>query len=194
MLDATRNSDTSQMLASYVERLARLEIEKKAIADDIKEVYSEAKALGFDKKAIAEIVREEVNPRKKRERIEHEAITELYRASLGHLGGTPLGDAARRRYMPKPEPEEAGEEQDTQPETDSQIGPEEVAAARETGRDDQKAGKKITENPYISGDPRRAAWDEGWCMAAGSDGMDIPEALRRKRKKKGEDTGEGGEG
>jgi hypothetical protein len=72
-----------------------------------------------------------------------------------------------------------------------------VEAARKAGRDAAKAGAKIIDNPFVAGDPRRAAWDEGWCAETGSDGMEIPEAWRRssaKKKRKGKDDepGEGG--
>ena len=50
-------------------------------------------------------------------------------------------------------------------------------------------GRPVTANPFPARDPRRAAWDEGWCKADGSDGMDIPEAWRRSRPKKGEPKG-----
>lgn len=71
---------TSQ-LRSFIERVERLEEEKKAIADDIKEVYAEAKGTGFDTKAMRHIVRD----RKKdaAERDEFEAIVDLYRSALG---------------------------------------------------------------------------------------------------------------
>ncbi|WP_039853188.1 hypothetical protein [Magnetospirillum fulvum] len=50
------------------------------------------------------------------------------------------------------------------------------------GRQAAETGKPVSANPFPAGDPRRAAWDEEWCRAAGSDGMEIPEAFRRKKK------------
>jgi hypothetical protein len=41
----------------------------------------------------------------------------------------------------------------------------------------------VFKNPYVAGDPRRAYWDEGWCEEVGSDGMDVPDAWRRKPNK-----------
>jgi hypothetical protein len=61
--------------------------------------------------------------------------------------------------------------------------PELIAAACAEGKAAAGAGTRVTHNPYPAGDPRRAAWDEGWCAAAGSDGMDIPPAWRRSPKK-----------
>jgi uncharacterized protein (UPF0335 family) len=70
-------------LKAFVERIERLEEEKKALADDIKDVYGEAKAMGFDVKALRTIIRmrkEDVDERK-----EHEAILETYMLALGML-------------------------------------------------------------------------------------------------------------
>lgn len=70
-------------LRSFIERIERLEEEKQALASDIRDVYGEAKAMGFDTKALRQIVRErgqDVN-----ERDEFEAILDTYRAALGML-------------------------------------------------------------------------------------------------------------
>jgi uncharacterized protein (UPF0335 family) len=70
-------------LKAFVERIERLEEEKKAIADDIRDVYAEAKGTGFDVKALRTIVRmrkQDVN-----ERREQEAILETYMHALGML-------------------------------------------------------------------------------------------------------------
>ncbi|HEX2215181.1 MAG TPA: DUF2312 domain-containing protein [Xanthobacteraceae bacterium] len=70
-------------LKAFVERIERLEEEKKAIADDIRDVFAEAKANGFDVKALRSVVRlrkQDVDERK-----EHEAILETYLHALGML-------------------------------------------------------------------------------------------------------------
>jgi uncharacterized protein (UPF0335 family) len=70
-------------LRAFVERVERLEEEKKAIADDIRDVYAEAKANGFDVKALRSVVRlrkQDLNERK-----EQEAILETYLHALGML-------------------------------------------------------------------------------------------------------------
>ncbi|MEE4235542.1 MAG: DUF2312 domain-containing protein, partial [Anderseniella sp.] len=79
-MDAKTNFAQGQ-LRSFIERIERLEEEKKAIAADIKEVYGEAKATGFDTK----IMRKVVTLRKKdaAERQEEEAILDLYLSALG---------------------------------------------------------------------------------------------------------------
>lgn len=81
-------------LKSFVERIEKLEEEKKAIADDIREVYAEAKGDGFDVKALRAVVREYRQDADQRR--EHEALLDLYRDALG-LGGTPLARAAVER-------------------------------------------------------------------------------------------------
>ncbi|PZF78620.1 DUF2312 domain-containing protein [Aestuariivirga litoralis] len=72
-------------LKSIVERIERLEEEKKVIAGDIKEVYAEAKANGFDTK----ILRKVISLRKKdaAEREEEESMLDVYLAALGMIPG-----------------------------------------------------------------------------------------------------------
>ena len=68
-------------LRAFIERIERLSEEKKGIADDIKEVYSEAKATGFDTKIIKTIVKIRSQDRDKRK--EEEEILDLYLSALG---------------------------------------------------------------------------------------------------------------
>jgi len=70
-------------LKAFVERIERLEEEKKALADDIRDVYAEAKGTGFDVKALRAIVR--LRKQDANERQEHEAILETYMHALGML-------------------------------------------------------------------------------------------------------------
>ena len=70
-------------LKAFVERIERLEEEKKALADDIRDVYGEAKATGFDVKALRTIIR--MRRQDTDERKEHEAILETYMHALGML-------------------------------------------------------------------------------------------------------------
>jgi uncharacterized protein (UPF0335 family) len=80
-----KTSFAQGQLKSFIERIERLEEEKKAIAADIKEVYAEAKGTGFDTK----IMRKVVSLRKKdaAERQEEEAILDLYLSALGMVPG-----------------------------------------------------------------------------------------------------------
>jgi uncharacterized protein (UPF0335 family) len=70
-------------LKAFVERIERLEEEKKALADDIRDVYAEAKGTGFDVKALRTIVR--LRKQDADERKEHESIVETYMHALGML-------------------------------------------------------------------------------------------------------------
>ena len=68
-------------LKSIVERIERLEEEKHTIADDIKEVYAEAKGNGFDPKILRMVIR--IRKRDANERAEEEAILDLYLQAVG---------------------------------------------------------------------------------------------------------------
>ncbi|WP_176085266.1 DUF2312 domain-containing protein [Martelella sp. HB161492] len=70
-------------LRSFVERIERLEEEKKTIADDIKDVYGEAKGTGFDTKALRKIIA--LRKKDEQERMEEEAILDTYLIALGML-------------------------------------------------------------------------------------------------------------
>src|SRR6267378_6754556 len=70
-------------LKAFVERVERLEEEKKAITDDIRDVYAEAKGTGFDVKALRTIVR--LRKQDADERREQETILETYMHALGML-------------------------------------------------------------------------------------------------------------
>ena len=70
-------------LKAFVERIERLEEEKKTIADDIRDVYAESKANGFDVKALRQIVR--LRKQDANERNEQQAVLETYMHALGML-------------------------------------------------------------------------------------------------------------
>ena len=80
---AARTKVGKEQLKAFVERVERLEEEKKTISDDIRDVYAEAKANGFDVKALRTIVR--LRKEDADERKEHEAILETYMHALGML-------------------------------------------------------------------------------------------------------------
>ncbi|HTN15823.1 MAG TPA: DUF2312 domain-containing protein [Sphingomonadaceae bacterium] len=72
---------TDDRLRLLIERVERLEEEKKGIADDIRDVYAEAKAVGYDAKIMRQIVRlRKMSPD---DRAEMEAILDTYKAALG---------------------------------------------------------------------------------------------------------------
>ena len=72
---------TDDRLRLLVERVERLEDEKKGISDDIRDVYNEAKAVGYDVKIMRQIVR--LRKMKPDDRREMESVLDLYKAALG---------------------------------------------------------------------------------------------------------------
>ena len=81
--EQTAHRFAKDQLKAIVERVERLEEEKKALSDDIRDVYAEAKGNGFDVKSLRVVVRlrkQDINERK-----EHEAVLETYLHALGML-------------------------------------------------------------------------------------------------------------
>ena len=81
--EQTTHRFAKDQLKAFIERVERLEEEKKAIADDIRDVYAEAKGNGYDVKTLRIVVRmrkQDVNERK-----EQDAILETYLHALGML-------------------------------------------------------------------------------------------------------------
>ena len=81
--DPATTSFAKDQLKSIIERIERLEEEKKAIADDIRDVYAESKGNGYDVKALRAIVR--MRKQDPNERLEEETILETYLQALGML-------------------------------------------------------------------------------------------------------------
>jgi len=79
--DAGKPRIAKDHLKAFVERIERLEEEKKAIADDIRDVYAESKANGFDVKALREVIR--LRKQDPGERQEHAQILDTYMHALG---------------------------------------------------------------------------------------------------------------
>ena len=71
----------AEQLRLFIERIERLEEEKKGMADDIRDVYAEAKGQGYDSKTMRAIVR--LRKMEKDARDEAEALLETYKAALG---------------------------------------------------------------------------------------------------------------
>ncbi len=71
-------------LRAFIERIEKLEEEKRAIAEDIKDVYAEAKGTGFDPKIMRKIV--SLRRQDKNKRQEEEEILDLYMSALGMAG------------------------------------------------------------------------------------------------------------
>lgn len=74
----------AERLKSFIERIERLEEEKAALAADIREVYSEAKGVGFDTKIMRQVVR--LRKMDETDRQEQETLLDVYKQALGLLG------------------------------------------------------------------------------------------------------------
>ena len=75
------NQFNHEQLKSVVERIERLEEEKKAISDDIRDVYAESKGNGWDVKALHTVIK--LRKQDADERAEQEAILDVYKVALG---------------------------------------------------------------------------------------------------------------
>lgn len=73
----------AEQLRLLIERVERLEAEKQGIAEDIREVYNEAKSQGFDAKVMRQIVK--LRKMEPHDRQEWEAVLETYKAAIGLL-------------------------------------------------------------------------------------------------------------
>ena len=83
MITAESSDVDGGHLRAFIERIERLEEEKRTIADDIKEVYAEAKGNGFDAKIMRKIV--SIRRMDREKRIEEETILDLYLQALGEI-------------------------------------------------------------------------------------------------------------
>lgn len=197
-----------EQLVHFVQELERLEEEKQAASEALKDGFQSAKYAGFDPQTLKVVLRlRKMTPEQRREK---RALEAIYLASLGMLEGDPLPDEARRRLDGRTEPQPPGPSPESAPPPDSKTedlpagapspappqpqrplilkDPEE---ARQEGRGAAAEGKRIYDNPFPAGDPCRAAWDEGWCEQAKSHGMDPPAAYQRRSARPPDDSDEG---
>lgn len=158
----------AEQLRLLIERIERLEEEKKGIADDIKDVFSEAKSTGFCTKTMKQIIK--LRAMDENDRREAEAMLDLYKGALGMLDGTPLGSWAQKKAAPE---EEAQDPEATAEEGDVDEAPAEPAAppltvedARRLGAEASAAGKPVTAKAYKR-DCYFIALAAGWSAAAG---------------------------
>jgi uncharacterized protein (UPF0335 family) len=91
----TKTTFAHGQLKSLVERIERLGAEKATIAADVKEVYAEAKANGFDTKILRKVVA--LRKKEAAAREEEQSMLEVYMGALGMLADLPLGKAALER-------------------------------------------------------------------------------------------------
>jgi uncharacterized protein (UPF0335 family) len=204
------NGIAANQLRTIIEKIEGLEADKMVVSESIKAVYAEASGNGFDKKTVRRMIK--LRGMSIEQRLEQDSLEWIYRASLGMLDGASLPEFALERlsradqrrngqrglFDQEPAPsetkpaEEATPPKQPEPDTDAKapetaVPERTVEEAREMGRKAATDGRPVTDNPFPARDPRRAAFDEEWCKAAGSDGMEIPEAWRRTAKKKKED-------
>lgn len=94
---------------------------------------------------------------------------------------TPPNHVGKRDVVGFTNPEEAAPEPEVT-----------IEDAKRMGKEAAESGAPVTANPFPARDVRRAAWDEAWCAALGSDGMDIPDSLKPtpKPKKGGGEPGD----
>jgi uncharacterized protein (UPF0335 family) len=177
--DSATSESSAVRLKSFIERIERLEEEKAAIGADIKEVFAEAKGTGFDVKIMRSILK--LRKMESADRNEYFELLDLYMQALGMLAGTPLGDAAvRSAGLPpaeqpvRPAPAAAEPKIDAALAEKARLAKLPVAEAEEMGHAAHEAGEPVTSNPFPPRTKQRAAWDNGWCKADGSDGMALP--------------------
>lgn len=87
MAEKTKTTFAQGQLRAIVERIERLEEEKKTIAGDIKEVYAEAKGNGFDTKILRKVI--SIRKKDAGERQEEEAMLDVYLSALGMADTAP---------------------------------------------------------------------------------------------------------
>jgi uncharacterized protein (UPF0335 family) len=86
-----------EQLRAYVARIERIEEEKQAVAEDLKQVYAEAKSMGFDTKILRTIIR--IRKQDDSEREEHEALLATYMIALGMVADA--GEAGEMQEAPR---------------------------------------------------------------------------------------------
>jgi len=79
----TLQASTQNQLRQFIEQIERLEEEKKGIAEDIRDKFAEAKAIGFDVKALRQVLR--LRKKTKTDRDEEQAVLDTYLHALGML-------------------------------------------------------------------------------------------------------------
>lgn len=92
---AQTNGIAGEILRSMVDRIERLEAEKATLAEDVKEIYIEAKSHGLDPKIIRKVIA--IRKKDKADLAEEQILLGIYLDALGDLASTPLGQSALTR-------------------------------------------------------------------------------------------------
>ena len=95
---------TNNQLKALVERIEKLEEERANLGEDVKSVFAEAKANGFDPKIIKKVLA--LRKKDASKIAEEQALLSVYMDALGMLADTPLGKAAIDRAASKPDDED----------------------------------------------------------------------------------------
>lgn len=93
----TLQASTQNQLRQFIEQIERLEEEKRGIAEDIRDKFAEAKAVGFDVKIMRRLLK--LRKMSKADRDEQDAVLDTYLHALGMLADTPLGEYAARSVV-----------------------------------------------------------------------------------------------
>lgn len=91
----TLGNNASEKLKQIINRIENVEGQKKTLADDIKQIYLEARSDGFDTKIIRKVVA--LRKKESAARDEEQALLDTYMAALGMIADLPLGRAALER-------------------------------------------------------------------------------------------------
>lgn len=129
-----KDDNAARKLAGYVTRIEALIVEAAELKDAIKAEYDQASSVGYDKKAIRQLIKERAADGEKT--VEFRAIVETYRRSLGGLAGTPLGDWARGWMADDARLKQRGKEASS--EFDAWMARRRERSAREDGDDDRE--------------------------------------------------------
>lgn len=184
-------------LQCVIDDIEELEREKKEIDKQISERKKAAKEEGFSVKIINLVLkRRKVKPEVL---AEDDELVDLYEANID---GRELGSAGRRRLERTRIEEQPDLFTGDDGEDDEAAGAAPAGAADQSLDDSEDiarakgaaaatAGQKVTSNPYPAGSPQRGWWDDAWCQASGSDGMEIPDAFKPAPKPKKEKPAKG---
>ena len=93
----TTGGVAAERLRSIVGRIERLEEERKALGSDIRDIYAEAKSVGFAVNVLRQLIR--IRKQEPADVEEQEALLDVYRRALGRLADLPLGQAAMDRAV-----------------------------------------------------------------------------------------------
>lgn len=194
-----QNNLPGDRLLMHIQDIEALEEQKQEINEGIKDRYNRAKGDGFDGPIVKRIIeRRKLRRKLGPKRVEElDALLNIYEVAIGDRSD--LSEAAKKRFerewiaremkrkADEENPDKQADLEDLIDKLAEQQEPEAteeaVKKATEEGLEAAKAGKSIRDNPYTKEGPLRAAWDMGWCQGAGSDGMDIPEAFKRRKPK-----------